>query len=220
MKTAHKELLRERAADAIRDLYHNATLNYPRELYGRSEEYAQSWFTDAAECEIEYLRDGGAYGRNYLHTLRAECNAGRYRSERAREFYVSRKMRAMREERARYAMWEYISEFGKLYQWGRGGRTLAPEHLIRQGGGGSFSMREDFAAEFSVEELTRFIQVIESFNRHVTNWCAGVPEQWRDYCREQDAEERAAKRAAAARKAKETRERNYWAARGVQTVYA
>jgi len=49
-------------------------------------------------------------------------------------------------------------------------------------------------------------------------WCAGVPEMWREHCAEEDAEARAEKARAAQAKAKETRERNYWAARDVQTI--
>lgn len=217
MKREHKEMLRERAREAIRDLYHNATIIYPRELYGRSEEFASEWVAQSASDEIEYLAGGGAYGPDYAKTLRANCNAGRYKSERAQAFYVRAKMRAMREERSRYAMHEWITDYGRLYQWGRGGRTLAPADLVRTGGGSRFSMREDYADELPTEALTRLIRVLEAFNRYVGQWCAGVPEQWREYCAEEDAEILRQKRKAAARKAKETRERNFWAARDVPT---
>lgn len=218
MKQGNKERLRERARDALRSLYHNATPSYPRDLYGRSEDYAQQWLSDAAQFEIEYLQDGGAYGRDYEETRRADCNAGRYKSERAREYYVRAKMRAMREARAKYAAWEYIHEYGRLYQWGRGGRTLAPDRLIRQGGGGSFSIRKDYANDMNAEQLTDFVRVLESFNQYVGAWCAGVPEMWREHCADEDREALREKRAAAARKAKETRERNFWNARGLVTV--
>ena len=217
MKPANKELLRARAERALQNLYHNATPTYPRELYGCTDDYFTSWFGDVAQWEIEYIADGGAYGKNYRATLAASCNAGRYKSERAREFYIRKGMRAMREEQSAHA-WERISEYGKLYTWGRGGRTLAPDRLIKQRGGSSFSINEAYADELTAADTVELIRVVESFNRYVESWCNGLPEQWREHCADEDAQALAEKRAASVRKAKETRERNYWAARDVITT--
>lgn len=217
-KLERHQAIRERAATAIRDLYHNATPEYPRELYGRSDECFQIWFEDSASFEIEYLQDGGAYGSNYHETLEAAPNAGRYTSARARAYYIRWKMQSMREERARCnsldsrealtnAMWEYISEYGTLYQWGRGGRTLAPDGLVRQGGGGSFGLREDYADDMPIAAAVRLIQIVESFNATVEAWNKGVPKMWREYCQAEDEEERAARYRARAKKAAATRAR-------------
>jgi hypothetical protein len=204
-KAEQHELIRERARAALRNLYHNATINYPRDLHGRSEDYAQQWIEDAAQFEVEYIADGGPYGRNYRATLAAPCNAGRYKSERARAYYVAKGMRDMREESAGHA-WQNITDFGKLYSWGRGGRTLAPENLIEQRGGGAFSIREDYADEMPISSVVDLIRIVESFNRYVESWCAGVPEMWDEHCKELAAEERAEKRRLrqAARDAKRT----------------
>ena len=35
-KQKHHALIRDRAAEALADLYHNATVTYPRDLRGRS----------------------------------------------------------------------------------------------------------------------------------------------------------------------------------------
>lgn len=247
MKPEQKEMLRERARAALRDMYHNATLPFIRDLHGRSEDHAQSWLDDQCQFEIEYIADGGAYGTDYRKTLAAPCNAGKYHSERAQRYYVAKGMRALQSERAdcgaftgwkvmenaalyyghgiireqlarNDALWECIGEYGTLYQWGRGGRTLAPNDLIAQRGGSSFSIREDYADEMQPAALVDFIRVIESFNRYVGDWCKGVPEMWREHCAEQDAEARAEKARIAAAKAKETRERNYWAFRGMVTA--
>lgn len=191
MNAAQKQALRDRALRALQDLYHNATPDYPRDLLGRSEEEAQDWFQSTAEFEIEYIASGGAYGTNYRATLAAPCNAGRYKSERARAYYVRKGLRARDEERAKYARWERIGEFGKLYQWGRGGRTLAPDGLIRQRGGSTFSIRTDYAEGMPIADVVDLIQVLESFNAHVAAWCASVPEQWREHCEEDDRETRA-----------------------------
>lgn len=100
-KSEHHEAIRERARAALRDLYHNATVRYPRETFGRSDDYFQSWLADSCEFEVDYLRGGGAYGPNYRRTLEAPRNAGRYTSEAARLFYIRHGMRKMREERER-----------------------------------------------------------------------------------------------------------------------
>jgi len=256
MKPEHKELLRERARDALRNLYHNATPALVRDLRGRSDGYFQAWFEDTARFEIEYIQGGGAYGTNYRKTLEHECNAGRYKSEKARGYYIRKGMREMREEREDCGMltgwralefavmacggkvggvararltslrkkypdlqrnnsrWERISEFGELFQYGRGGRTLAPRDLMT----GRGSIREDYADGMNAESLTDFIRVLESFNAYVERWNASIPEQWREHCVTEDAMIAAEKRRAAARKAKETRERNYWACRGLVTA--
>lgn len=214
-KAARHEAIRARAREALRDLYHNATITWPRELYGRSEDYAQDWIYQSAQWETEYIAAGGAYGGNYRATLAAPCNAGRYSSQAARDYYVRKGMRAMRAERSKYAAWESITDYGKLYQWGRGGRTLAPDGLYSDRRGCPWD-----AAEHSIGDCVELIRVVESFNRYVQQWCAGVPEMWREHCAEEDAQILADKRAAAARKAKETRERRYWEARDVATVPA
>lgn len=252
MKPKHKALVRARSARAIADLYHNATPTYPRETYGRSDDYFQSWFNSTAEFEIEYLADVGAYRSDYRATLAAPCNAGRYKSEAARAYYIRKGMRDRDMERAdcgamtgwremelaagndrlrralhkvykgdvlarNNAQWERITKYGKLYSWGRGGRTLAPKDLARTGGGGSFSLKAD-CDDRSIADCVELIRIVESFNRYVESWCKSVPEQWREHCAEENARTLADKCANAARKAKETRERRYWEARDVCTI--
>ena len=229
-KQQHHEAIRERARRALVDLYHNATPRYPS-LEGDDAERFQSWFEDAAMFEIEYLRDGGAYGKNYRKTLAAPCNAGKYATERARDYYIAKGMRAMRDEREDCGMftgwralelaagnaalakvlrphfkgremrrndsrWECIGDYGKLYQYGRGGRTLAPDDLIRMRGGSSFSINEDAGNDWSIADVVRLIRVLESFNRVVGEWCHSVPEQWEELERERRAEERAERKRA------------------------
>lgn len=223
-KQSQHDAIRGRARKALRDLYHNATPSYPC-LDDEDAERFQSWFEIAAQDEIDYLRDGGAYGNNYRKTLAAPCNGGRYPGEKARAYYVARGLRERDAERedcgvftgwdvielaagnkstARMvrkvykskeptrnnARWERISEYGKLYQWGRGGRTLAPDDLITQHGGSSFSIR-DVVDDKSIAYLVELIQIVESFNAYVSAWCDSVPEQWAEIERERKAEERA-----------------------------
>jgi hypothetical protein len=156
---------------------------------------------DSASFEIKYLNDGGAYGNDYHKTLAHVANAGKYKSEKARAYYIRKGMTDMLRERARCnsldsrttrlvnAQWERTRhEFGKLYQWGRGGRTLAPNDLIKQGGGSLFSIREDALDEFSISNCVDAIQILESFNAYVESWCEWVPELWREHYEELRAE--------------------------------
>jgi hypothetical protein len=194
MKAAHKQAIRERAERALADLYHNATPKYPRLDDAQSEQF-ESWFSDAVSFEIDYIRGGGASAvtaAQYRRTLEHPANAGRFKSAAARAYYVRKGLRDWAMERARCnrldsrqspvnAHWERITEYGKLYQWGRGGRTLAPSDLIQTRGGSSFMIRHSLVADLSIRECLDLIQVLESFNRYVKAWCESVPDKWAEY---------------------------------------
>lgn len=229
-KHKHHERIRERARRALADLYHNATPSYPR-LGDADGERFQAWFEDAAQVEIEYLRDGGAYGGNYRKTLESPANAGRYHSPAARAYYVAKGLRERDLERAdcggltgydvvdiaagnkelarvlrktfkksplirHNAMWERIGDYGTLCQWGRGGRTLAPDDLVSRGGGSSFGIRKSYVDEMPIADVITLIRVVESFNRYVSSWCDSVPEQWAELERDRLREERAQRKQA------------------------
>ncbi len=250
MKAKNRKILNARAESALRGMYHNATIDYPRDLYGRSDTYFEQWFADVAEQELDYLQHGGAYGDNYRKTLAAPRNAGQYKSPAAQRYYINKGMRDMAEERADCGMltgwrvfelaagnrtlqrklasykalsrnnslWERATEYGGITQYGRGGRSLAPAAFLRHTGGGGYCILTDAGAETSAERCTELIQIIESFNRYIGAWCAGVPEMWREHCAEEDQAAHMAKVRASVRKGKETRERNYWAARDTCTA--
>lgn len=190
-KSLRHEAIRERAREAIRNMYHNATPKYPC-LDDAEAKAFQSWFEDAAEFEIEYLNDGGSYGKNPLATFTAAANKRYPHNARARQYYIRTAVCKMREERARCnnldsrqhltnAMWERITELGRLYTWGRGGRTLAPDDLVKKHGGSRFGMDEEYPDNMSIRETTELIQIVESFNKHVASWCKAVPEMWKEY---------------------------------------
>lgn len=256
MKAQNRERLNARAESALRAMYHNATIDYPRDTCGRSDDYFQSWLEDQCANEFDYLQHGGAYGDNYRATLAAPCNAGKYKSPAAQRRYIDKGMRDMAAERADCGMltgwrmlelaagnsklrkmlhghlahnggreltrnnslWERATEYGDIVQYGRGGRTLAPSQFLRHTGGGGYCILADAGEEMSAAAVVELIQIIESFNRYIGAWCAGVPEMWREHCAEEDREAHYAKVRASVRKGKETRERNYWAARDSVTV--
>jgi hypothetical protein len=214
IKAAHREAIRERARDAIGRLYHNATVTYPRDVPDQYQDYFEGWFGETARWEIEYFQDGGAYGPDYRATLAAPCNAGKLKSEKARAYYIRKGLRDMNRERDTCARWERIGDYGTLYQWGRGGRTLAPDDLIYQRGGSAFSCREDYADEMPIASCVALIQTVESFNATVHAWCKSVPEIWREHfsemLREKRRERKTAKREqkTTARKSRATKRAN------------
>lgn len=71
-----------------------------------------------------------------------------------------------------------VAMFGKLYSYGRGGRTVAPEGLIEERGGGAFRLNSDALLGLGAAELTAAVLVIESYADEVEAWNHGVPESW------------------------------------------
>ena len=77
-----------------------------------------------------------------------------------------------------------ILEYGQVYQWGRGGRTLAPSHLIRQLGGSSFSIKNVDDLDMTYFEMKKLLKVLTKFNQDVKNFCNSIPEHTLEYIRE------------------------------------
>ena len=80
-----------------------------------------------------------------------------------------------------------ILKYGKVYSYGRGGRTVAPENLIKSRGGSSFSIKsvEDLEDSFNLEELTKDLK---KFNDYVTSWCNSTPDSIIKMIREEHSE--------------------------------
>ena len=164
--TSTKEKLSSRLDCALRDLYHNATPNHPSVPDALCDSYSSA-FNAWAECEIEYIQDW----------------LGRTPSEYKKE---ARKGWPNKGEREAWLIASFIEDNGgKLYTWGRGGRTLAPPGLINQRGGRSFSIKSaDSFSDYSNEALTLLIQQIEAFNSYVEVWNSrkNLAYMWRDWC--------------------------------------
>ncbi len=190
-KSERHDAVRARALRAIEDMYHNATL--PSHGWPDTDESDpdcnsdafDSWLSEEASAEIDYLSEG-PYGRNYRATLEHPVNTGRFKSEKARRFYVAKELRDMAADQERNA-WERISEFGRLYQYGRGGRTVAPNSLWRDGGSGHGPKR-DAIEGMSQASLVELALIVESFNRVVRDWCESVPGNWRETCETRKSE--------------------------------
>lgn len=185
-KTQRHAAIRERARMAIVDLYHNATPHYPV-LDDSDHARFDAWFTDAAGREIDYISEGGAYCDKPTDTT-ADFVARQHANPATATYARRRYLRNKRLERARCnrldsrnaqtnALWECITDYGQLYQWGRGGRTLAPDHLVTSHGA-SFGMNEGALDGLSISDCVSLLAIVESFNRHVQGWCEYVPSLW------------------------------------------
>jgi hypothetical protein len=198
MQAQQRQALETRAERALRNLYHAATPSYPGD-FGPYADAFDSWLSQAGSDEIDYLSDGGPYGANYSRTLYANASrqwglmspAG---SAKARA-YVRRHLAERARDVAARPYLDTVETFGRLYSWGRGGRTVAPKGLVSQRGGSSFSLDASSFAEMNAADLTQAVRVLESFVDYVKAWNRGVPQMWADYTAERAGEERAGARA-------------------------
>lgn len=180
-KTKQRVAIRQRLDSAVKGMYHNAKLSFPRNMSDYEADLFNSWLEVTVRHEIDYVQSGGAYS-----DIQKTCEfiRSQYNSAKAGIYASKKYLRQCSLERAKpSAAWECISEFGKLYTIGRGGATLIPEEFMTL-------IPEEFigstnAATFSaIESVTRAIRIIESFNEFVRSWCAGVPDLWNEHKRE------------------------------------
>jgi hypothetical protein len=167
-KAMRRAAIYERAKDALKDLYHNASLGWfsvPEKDWERFHDWQGAVNSD----EVYHIQGGGAYGdpqgmRYYFKGL--------YKSPAAAHRAYRGYARKREEEQNRYAKYERITEYGTLYQWGRGGATLAPDGLIRQRGGGSFSIDTGVVEGMPYANVIDLMLVVEAFNAYVESWCS------------------------------------------------
>ena len=188
-KQLQKSLINDRLIVALENLYHNATPHHPyAQISDSAESLYEEWFSDAASFEIEHINGGGAHGLNsslipsycqhpYV-PKEMDCKSPHFISK----WCLFMRQKALREIN-KYARHERIIEYGKLYTWGRGGRTLAPDELIRQRGGSSFSIKNPEDLTLTLEEKTDMILTLEAFNASVEEWnsAENLREMWLEF---------------------------------------
>lgn len=175
-KQDRHNLIRERARAALLDLYHNATPKYPIIDCEFEIRAFDEWFADTARFEIEFINDGGAY---LSDKTMLDHYKKKYKSNKTVEYAYRKYKRTKSLEQSGHFAYEKIINYGDLYQYGRGGRTLAPEHLTA--GGSRWRIDESPADEWNIGELCELIQILESFNAMVNAWNRSIPEQWESY---------------------------------------
>ncbi len=68
------------------------------------------------------------------------------------------------------------ANYGPFYSYGRGGRTVAPDKLIRSTGGGSFQFKTANDLDLCIEELKELVSMLKSFNDYIYYWCSETPD--------------------------------------------
>lgn len=82
-----------------------------------------------------------------------------------------------------------ILEYGEVYQWGSGGRTLAPSDLISGRGGGRFRIKSIEDLEYSPMEFRYLYKTLKFFNDEVESFCKHVTDSAIEFIREEYSEE-------------------------------
>jgi hypothetical protein len=178
-KAQNKEILLSRLDDALQSLYHNATPNHPRNIPEKLWEEYDAQFYQWAESEVDFMRGGGCTGKTPYNEMKHK-----------EEKYMHLKSwpAIARIERAQFERekekWFSILDYGKLYTWGRGGRTLAPDGLINSRGAGFSIKKADDFSEYSREAIVDLIKAIDAFNEYILNWCSkkNLSYMWREHC--------------------------------------
>jgi hypothetical protein len=87
---------------------------------------------------------------------------------------------------------ELVDMFGHIYQFGRGGRTLAFDDLMKGHGGSRYSVKtlEELGLdEIDTDKLERILILLNRFNDEVRSWCKSAPDHILRDIREEYAEE-------------------------------
>lgn len=173
------------ACDAIYNMYHSATPTVPDCQNDYEYDIFWNWFYDEASFEIDHIQGGGAHGGE--RTLKYVVS--QYKSNKAqalaRKYYKAK----VAIERDRYARHENIINYGKLYVYGRGGRTVAIDGLITSRCGHFQGPNEDILDAATKAELTEIIKTVQAFNVYVKAWNDSVPDMWAEYKQENDLQD-------------------------------
>ena len=83
-----------------------------------------------------------------------------------------------------------FKDLGKIYQYGRGGRTVAPENFVQNTGGGSFRLRCD-PLDLENDDLAALTARLEEFNAWVRDWNASIADEYNAYRADLDTDKTA-----------------------------
>ncbi len=122
----------------LKNMYHNATPNYPTLESDYEQDLFDSWFQDIASMAIDDLKYDEIFGA-------------------------------------------LVKDYGPIYTYGRGGRTVAPSKLIIGKGGSSFRTATVNDLDIEPLEARSLLRLLREFNRSVKAWNKCLPEQWDDH---------------------------------------
>lgn len=180
-----KQTNKKRIIDALNaeleNIYHNATIRqWPDDIPGCPAFF--DWLGDAGSYEVSYLNDGGATGRACYTTFEhIKREAAAFKSDAARARFLRMKRRDYLRDRAA-GIESRIHEYGRIYSYGRGGRTLAPDNWTRPRGGSGFSAKQYDYEDLTAERAADILRDVREFNAFIRAWCDYTPKQYREEC--------------------------------------
>jgi len=176
MTTPKRQALLNRASEAIASLYHAATPSWPDLQNDYESDLFNEWLADQASFEIDHLNSGGGHG---LTT--ADFVASKYKTLKAKGIAKRCYLNKVAIERNQWARYELVINYGQLYQYGRGGRTVMPDKLINTQMHHYSKPNEDYLEACNNAELTELIKCIEAFYTYTVSWNESIPSQWAEF---------------------------------------
>lgn len=190
-KKDQRKLITGRLNSALSNMYHNAT---PRTPLLDTEEYDEfdQWFNMIVEQEFYYINSGGPHGFDgYIPLYAHIASLKKVYPGYSDRWYAVKRRSLIRKYNCdlKYVRACEIVQYGKVYSWGRGGRTVAPIDMISRRGGSSYSIKQFDTEDMSLEKMVDMILVVEAFNEYVREWNESIPAMWADDCMEKMIEE-------------------------------
>ena len=74
---------------------------------------------------------------------------------------------------------DFVKQYGPVYTFGRGGRTVAPDKLIVSRGA-SFRVAQVEDLDLTPLEARRLLRDVTEFNRMVVSWNKSIPAIWKE----------------------------------------
>jgi hypothetical protein len=159
-KSERRAALLRRLNRALSNVYHNATIPFHDWQDECPHLPADDWMQWHASGAMEYLREyhavTGAGAACIYYTGAGTCRASRIMVEPD--------------------PMPGLTGWGTIYQYGRGGRTVAPYGWINKRGV-SWGIRdaEDLTGGLNAARIAELIRCVEGFNAHVEAECADFP---------------------------------------------
>lgn len=184
-----KQTNKKRIIDALNaeleNIYHNATIRqWPDDIPGCPAFF--DWLGDAGSYEVDYLNGGGATGPDCYTTFEhIKREAAAFKSDAARARFLRMKRRDYLRDRAA-GIESRIHYYGRIYSYGRGGRTLAPDEWII--GRREFSAKQYDYEDLTAEQAADTLRDVREFNAYIRSWCDHAAESYREECAERLSE--------------------------------
>lgn len=146
-----KIALIDRLNETLKDLYHNASVKY---AYNEMESYTALTGNCADEKFNYFASDAIEYINDLLGLTKDEVYKTTY-CKKERNFKLIARL---------------ILEYGQVYSYGRGGKTVAPKDLMDNRRNASPIQYE--YDDINASDATNLILMVTAFNDYIVEWCS------------------------------------------------